>query len=46
MPIHLRRFYINQVKKAVDEKNKQENEMVNNQNKKPLPPSFMKTPNK
>lgn len=47
LPIHLRRFYINQVKKAVDERNKQEQELVNNSNsKKPLPPNFAKSPNK
>lgn len=44
LPIYLRRFYINQVKKAVDEKNKQEEEVV--KTKKPLPPSFGKPPQK
>jgi hypothetical protein len=44
LPIYLRRFYINQVKKAVDERNKQEEEVV--KTKKPLPPSFGKAPQK
>jgi hypothetical protein len=42
LPIHLRRFYINQVKKAVDEKNKAEQSEMSKH--KVSMPTFSKPP--
>jgi hypothetical protein len=42
LPVHLRRFYINQVKKAVDEKNKAEQGEIS-KNKVAMP-TFSKPP--